>query len=70
MPTVKRWADDLRAAFGAAEFDASLRGQGYYAREGGRTVDTRKEKLSVGVTADAMVIGPQAQAVEKVSRGR
>lgn len=69
MPTVKRWADDLRAAFGAAEFDAGLRAQGYYAREGGRTVDTRKEKLSEGVTVAEMVIGPQARLPGKAGRG-
>lgn len=42
MPTVKRWADDLRAAFGADEFNAGLKSQGYLASEGGRVIDTRK----------------------------
>lgn len=42
MPNVKRWADDLRGAFGAAEIQAALKSQGYYASEGGRVIDTRK----------------------------
>lgn len=42
MPNVKRWADDLRAVFGAAEIQEALKSQGYYASEGGRVIDTRK----------------------------
>lgn len=42
MPTVKRWADDLRAVFGAAEMQGALKSQGYLAQEGGRAIDTRK----------------------------
>lgn len=49
MPHVKRWADDLRAVFGAAEFDAGLRQFGYLANEGGRHIDTRKEPGLVAV---------------------
>lgn len=43
MPIVKRWADELRAAFGADEFNAGLKSQGYLASEGGRVIDTRKQ---------------------------
>ena len=50
MPTVKCWADDLREAFGAVEFDAGLRSHGFLACEGGKTVDTRKLKPTVLVT--------------------
>ncbi len=50
MPTIKRWADDLRAAFGAAEVQDALKSQGYYASEGGRVIDTRKYAQGVLVT--------------------
>lgn len=42
MPTIKRWADDLRSVFGAAEIQEALKSQGYYATEAGRVIDTRK----------------------------
>jgi hypothetical protein len=58
MPTVKVWADELRAVFGAAEFNAGLKRFGYLASEGGQTIDTRKFKGEVGVTADQMVLSP------------
>ena len=51
MPTVKRWADDLRAVFGAADIQAAMRDLGYYASEAGRTIDTRKPLGSVEVVA-------------------
>jgi hypothetical protein len=70
MPTVKRWADDLRAVFGADEMRDALKSQGYYASEGGRTVDTRTVKLSEGVPVSHVVIGPQAAVPQKGSRGR
>jgi hypothetical protein len=69
MPTVKVWADELRAVFGAAEFNAGLKHFGYLASEGGQTIDTRKFKGEVGVTVDQMVIGP-APVVGKVNRDR
>lgn len=50
MPTVKRWADDLRAVFGAAEMHEALKSQGYLAQEGGRTIDTRKYATGTLVT--------------------
>ena len=56
MPMVKTWADDLRAAFGAAEFDAGLRECGSFACEGGRTLDTRKPLGTTEIPASALVI--------------
>lgn len=50
MPSVKRWADDLRAAFGATEVQEALKSQGYYASEGGRVIDTRKYAPGLLVT--------------------
>jgi hypothetical protein len=41
MPTVAGWANDLRAVFGTDEINDALRQAGYYASEGGRTIDTR-----------------------------
>ncbi len=41
MPTVAGWANDLRAVFGSDEINDALRQSGYYASEGGRTIDTR-----------------------------
>lgn len=70
MPSVKRWADDLRAAFGADEMQAAMRSQGYYASEGGRTIDTRKPTNGTLVAASDMVIGPQAEAEKRGARGR
>lgn len=70
MPTVKRWADDLRAAFGADEIQAALKSQGYYASEGGRTVDTRVVKFSEGIPVSQLVVGPQAGTLQKGGRGR
>ena len=70
MPTVKRFADDLREAFGAAEIDAALREQGYYASEGGRTIDTRKPLGSREIAATDMVIGPAPAIDTRVRRGR
>ncbi len=70
MPTVKRWADDLRAAFGADEMQAAMKSQGYYASEGGRTIDTRKPIGGTLISAADMVIGPQAEAEKRGARGR
>lgn len=56
MQTVGVWADALRAVFGADDFNAGLRQFGYFAREGGRTIDTRKLKLGVGIPVSALVI--------------
>lgn len=58
MPQVKSWADDLRAAFGAALIDAELRKSGYFASEGGRTIDTRKPLGASVIAASDMVLGP------------
>lgn len=69
MPTVSSWAEDLRAVFGRDEMQATLREQGYYASEGGRTIDTRKLKLGEGLSVSMLVIGPQASAQKKVARG-
>lgn len=69
MPTISRWTDDLRAAFGRDEMQAALREQGYYASEGGRTIDTRKLKFGEGLPVSMLVIGPQASAQKKVVRG-
>ena len=69
MPTVSFWAEDLRAVFGRDEMQATLREQGYYASEGGRTIDTRKVKLGEGLPVSMRVIGPQASAQKKVVRG-
>lgn len=69
MPTVALWANDLREAFGADEFNAGLRDLGYYASEGGRTIDTRKIKFGEGLPVSKLVIGPQAAAKTKVARG-
>lgn len=69
MPTVARWADDLRAAFGADDFNAGLRSQGYLASEGGRTIDTRKLKLGEGIPLSRLVVGTPLAAAKKVGRG-
>lgn len=50
MSNVKRWADSLRAVFGAAEIQEALKSQGYYASEGGRVIDTRKYTQGLLVT--------------------
>jgi hypothetical protein len=50
MPQVKAWADELRSVFGVDTINAGLRQHGYYASEGGVTVDTRKEKGGTAVT--------------------
>lgn len=42
MPTIQRWANDLRSVFGVADMDSAMRQYGYYASEAGRVVDTRK----------------------------
>lgn len=68
MPNVKRWADDLRAVFGAAEIDAALRAQGFYASEAGRVLDTRTPLGSREVCAAQMVI--QRPKQEVAARGR
>ena len=62
MPTVKAWADDLRAAFGAAEFDAGLRTQGYFAQEGGRTIDTRPPQTGTAVVVSPLPKQPKPEA--------
>ncbi len=62
MPQVKRWADDLRAVFGAAEFDAGLRQFGYLAEEGGRRFDTRKEPGLVAVIPVLPMPAPKTEA--------
>lgn len=69
MPNVKRWADDLRAAFGAVEVDAGLRAQGYYACEGGRTIDTRKPMAGIWVAISPPLPKP-AQPSPEARRGR
>ncbi len=66
MPTVKRWADDLRATFGHAEMQEAMRSQGYQASEGGRTIDTRKPLSGTWVTP----VLPQAAVVVGAKRGR
>ncbi len=66
MPQVKRWADDLRAVFGAAEFDAGLRQFGYLADEGGRRIDTRKEPGLVAV----IPVLPLPEPKKEARRGR
>lgn len=70
MPTISALANDLRAAFGTADFDAGLRAQGYYAREGGRTIDTRKTILGEGIPVSRCVIGPPPVIPTKAARGR
>ncbi len=70
MPTVKRWADELRAVFGAGEVQAGFKALGYYASENGRTIDTRKPSGGTLVSAADMVIGPQAEAEKRGARGR
>lgn len=69
MPTVARWADDLRAAFGADDFNAGLRSQGYLASEGGLTIDTRKLKLGEGIPLSRLVVGTPLAIAKKVGRG-
>lgn len=69
MPIVSAWTNDLRAVFGRDEMQTALREQGYYASEGGRTIDTRKLKLGEGLPVSMLVIGPQASAQKKVVRG-
>ncbi len=69
MPTVARWAGDLRAAFGADDFNAGLRAQGYLAQEAGRTIDTRKVKLGEGIPLSRLVVGPPPAVAKKVGRG-
>lgn len=49
MPTVKAWADDLRAVFGAAEINAGFKSLGYFASEGGRVIDTRRGPEGIAV---------------------
>jgi hypothetical protein len=67
MPTIKSWVDLLREVFGAAEIDAALRQFGYLASEGGREIDTRKDKAERGFTlAEMVVLRPR----EEVKRGR
>lgn len=69
MPSVARWADDLRAAFGADEFNAGLRSQGYYASDGGRTIDTRKLALGEGIPLSRCVVGEPVGMPKKAGRG-
>ena len=69
MPTVARWADDLRAAFGADDFNAGLRSQGYLAQEAGRTIDTRKIKLGEGIPLSRLVVGDPIGVPKKAGRG-
>lgn len=69
MPTIARWTNDLRAVFGHDEMQTSLREQGFYASEGGRTIDTRKLKLGDGLPVSMLVIGPVAAVQKKVARG-
>lgn len=69
MPTISRWTNDLRAFFGHDEMQTALREQGYYASEGGRTIDTRKLKLGEGLPVSMLVIGPVAAVQKKVARG-
>ncbi len=69
MPTIAGWTNDLRSAFGRDEMQTALREQGYYASEGGRTIDTRKLKLGEGLPVSMLVIGPQASVQKKVARG-
>ena len=61
MPTVKRWADDLRAVFGHAEMQEAMRTQGYLASEGGRPIDTRKPMpgtwVSPALSGPVIVVG-------------
>ena len=66
MPTVKRWADDLRAVFGHAEMQAAMRDQGYFASEGVRTIDTRKPAPGTWVTP----VLPPPVVVVGAKRGR
>lgn len=63
LPTVKAWADQLRAAFGAADFDAGLRQFGYFASEGGKTLDTRVLRGDLAVTPVLPL--PQPQKAER-----
>lgn len=61
MPTVAAWANDLRAVFGTDEINDALHRHGYYASEGGRTIDTRptqrRPQREVSLT-DMVVIKP------------
>jgi len=68
MPTVKRWADDLRAVFGPADMQEAMRSQGYLASEGGRTIDTRPPRPGVWVTP--VLPAPAPVVVMGAKRGR
>jgi hypothetical protein len=70
MPIVAAWADDLRSAFGAEEFNEALRKSGYFASENGRTIDTRKLMGGAEISARDMVIRPLPELVEAPRRGR
>jgi hypothetical protein len=70
MPTVKRWADDLRAVFGTAEFNAGLRSQGFFASEGGEVVNTLKPLGRIEVALSNIVIGDAPVPVKRGARGR
>ncbi len=70
MPSVKRWADDLRAVFGADEMNEALRKSGYMAMENGRSIDTRKLLGGAEISAAQMVIGPLPAMDVKAGRGR
>lgn len=69
MPTVKRWADELRAVFGAAEVQAGFKSQGYYASEGGRVIDTRPARGAMVSVADMVLALPDAEPAPMV-KGR
>ena len=58
MPNVARWANELRAVFGADAMNDAMRRQGYLAIEAGRTIDTRPQRIQPAreVSAAAMVI--------------
>lgn len=70
MPTVKRWADDLRGAFGVQEMNEALRKSGYFASENGRVIDTRTLLGGAEICAAQMVIGPLPDIVVGAKRGR
>jgi len=58
MPTIKRWADDLRTVFGHDEMNEAMRMYGYMAEEGGRLIDTRPRRELRAVTPALPITKP------------
>lgn len=56
MPTIARWANELRAAFGHDAMQEAMRRYGYMAQENGRTIDTRTQRPLRELSLTDMVV--------------